>query len=321
MLALLLGSVLAYQQCNNVTSCLLQVNGTRPLIKLVGTLPLGGVGYAFTTTDCMRGLIALDEPCQCQNSTLWATSGSNSYYCYSSGNWALRDYAYSTMHFCKNQNGINTFSLLNSSTHTQCACFDPVSGNLGTATIKEPVCKEGYSQHKPCPSTDGTGDNAAVLGKYTGATLKAILDLSPWYYNPMDAFPKCACGSEDCTASPALGYYGADDRPYCQADINHCSEYKICPKGVFTPKDKFAQQKCECGFDSCYAGTKCESKVIDGLKEFVCTLGGQSSNLGLMVKRMAGSATMGFVFAIVAFVFLIFIMLFSTLTCCKVNKK
>jgi len=320
MLALLLGSVLAYQQCNNVTSCFLQVNGSRPLIKLVGTLPLGGFGYAFTTTDCMRGLIALDENCECQNSTLSA-SGSTGYYCYSSGNWAQKDARSYGEHFCKNQNGINTFSLLNSSSHTQCKCFDPISGRTATASITEPVCKEGDSQHKPCPSTDGTGDNALVLAKLTGATLKAVLDLSPWYYNPADAFPRCSCGTTDCRASPAIGTSGGEDRPYCQAEINHCSKYKICPKGVFTPKDKFAQQNCECGESSCYAGTKCESKVIDGLKQFVCTLEGRSSNFGFLVKTMAGSAGLGFVFALVAFVFMICLIIFSTLTFCKVNKK
>jgi len=319
MLALLLGSVLAYNSCDNVTSCFLQVNGTRPLIKLVGTLPLGGVGYAFTTADCMRGLIALDEMCECQNTTMWASAG-NPQYCYSSGNWAQNQKTHSS-HFCKNQNGVNTFSLLNSTLYTSCECFDPVTGSSATATIKEPVCKEGTKNYKPCTSTDGTGDNAAILAKYTGNTMKAIMDLSPWYYDPTSAFPKCACGTNNCRAMPEMSFRGAEDEQYCQADINKCSRFKTCPKGVFEPKDKFAQQECQCGFRKCYAGTKCESKVIDGIKTFACTLDGKSSNLGLLIKQMSGSASTTFIFGVVAFVLMLGIIIFSILTCCKVNKK
>jgi len=319
MLALLLGSVLAYNSCDNVTSCFLQVNGTRPLIKLVGTLPLGGVGFAFTTTDCMRGLIAIDENCQCQNTTMWGSTGNPSY-CYSSGNWAQSQKT-STRSFCKNQNGVNTFSLLNSTSYTQCECFDPVTGSSDIASIKEPFCKEGQKNYKPCTSTDGTGDNAVILAKYTGDTLKAIMDLNPWYYDPTSAFPKCACGTNDCRASPVIGYQRPEKERYCQADISECSRFKICPKGVFVPKDKFAQQECACGYRQCYTGTKCESKVIDGLKTFACTLDGKSSNLGLLIKQMFGSASMAFVFCVVAFVFMLCIILFSILTCCKVNKK
>jgi len=319
MLALLLGSVLAFQQCDNVTSCFMQVNGSRPLIRLIGTLPLGGVGYAFTTTDCMRGLIGLDEPCQCQNETMHASENDISF-CYSSGHWGLK-FSGSQMHYCKNQNGLNTFSLLNSTSYTQCQCFDPVSGTSEQASIKEPVCKEGRAQYKPCPSTDGTGDNAIVLAKYTGETLKAIMDLNPWYYDPTSPFPKCQCGTESCINRPEIGYYGEEDQPYCQAEINHCSHLKVCPKDVFVPKDTFAPQACSCGTDSCYAGTKCESKVIDGIKKFVCTLRGRSSSLSLMVKGMYGSAGLAFIFSLIAFVLMLCIMVFSTLTCCKVNKK
>jgi len=323
MLALILGLVSAsvpLQQCNNVTSCFLQVNGTRPLIKLIGSLPNGGVGHTFTTADCMLGLIAIDENCQCQNATLYGSSYNPSF-CYSSGDWAKTQDITNYVSFCKNQNGLNTFSLLNSTFYTQCKCFDPASGSEETATIERPVCKKGKSSYKPCASTDGTGDNAAVLAKYTGATLKAIMDLNQWSWSPSKAFPKCACGSEDCRSSPETEMEGAEDNRYCQADISHCSRFKICPKGVFEPKDTFADQECACGFGTCYAGTKCESKVIDGIKEFVCTLEGKSSNLGLQVKQMIGSATLTFVFGLMAFIFLLLIMLFSILACCKVNKK
>jgi len=174
MLALILGLVSAsvpLQQCNNVTSCFLQVNGTRPLIKLIGSLPNGGVGHTFTTADCMLGLIAIDENCQCQNATLYGSSYNPSF-CYSSGDWAKTQDITIYVSFCKNQNGLNTFSLLNSTFYTRCKCFDPASGSEETATIDRPVCKKGKSSYKPCASTDGTGDNAAVLAKYTGATLK-----------------------------------------------------------------------------------------------------------------------------------------------------
>jgi len=319
MLALLLGLVSAYPQCNNVTSCFLQVNGTRPLTKLIGTLPNGGVGHTFTTADCMLGLIGIDEVCECQNTTMWGSSW-NVKFCYSSGDWAKKQSTESGS-FCKNQNGLNTFSLLNSTFYTRCKCFDPVSGSSEWANIEEPVCNEGKSNYKPCTSTDGTGDNAAVLAKITGANLKAIMDLNPYWWDSSKAFPKCACGSDECRSSPDATMYGPEEKPYCQADIGHCSRFKICPKGVFEPKDTFADQECACGFNYCYAGTKCESKVIDGIKEFVCTLDGGSSNLGLQVKQMIGSATMSFVFCIVAFVCLLIIMLFSILACCKVNKK
>jgi len=319
MLALLLGSVLAYPSCDNVTSCLLQVNGSRPLIKLVGTLPLGGVGYSFSTTDCMRGLIAIDETCQCQNTTMWGSTWQPKY-CYSSGNWAQQQSTHSR-HYCKNQNGVNTFSLLNSTSYTQCECFDPLTGSSATASIEEPVCKDGQKQYKPCSSTDGTGDNADVLAKYTGATLKAIMDLNTYHWNPASThFPKCACGTEECRASPALSFQSAEEERYCQADISSCSRFAICPKGVFVPKNKFAQQECACGYSTCYTGTKCESKVIDGIKEFVCTLDGKSSNILLLVKQMFGAASMTFVFGIVAFVFMLCIIVFSVLTCCKVKK-
>jgi len=319
MLALLLGSVLAYPSCDNVTSCFVQVNGSRPLIQLVGTLPLGGVGYALSTTDCMRGLVAIDETCQCQNETMWGAAWAPKY-CYSSGNWAQKQ-STNMRHFCKNQNGVNTFSLLNSTSYTQCECFDPLTGSSATASISQPVCKDGQKYYKPCSSTDGTGDNADVLTKYTGATLKAVMDLNPWHYNPMSThFPKCACGTEECRATPEVGFSPAEEERYCQADISSCSRFAICPKGVFTPNSNFAPQECACGYRTCYTGTKCESKVIDGIKEFVCTLNGRSSNIMLLVKQMFGNCSMTFVFGIVAFVFMLCIMVFSILTCCKVKK-
>jgi len=316
MLALLLlGSVFAWPSCNNVTSCYAQVNGTRGLHKLVGTLANGGVGYSFTTDDCMKGLIGISDTCECQNTTMWG-SQSTPKFCYSSGDWAKQQ-STDDHPYCSNQDGLNTFSLFNSTDYTRCKCFDPVSGNQETATLKEPVCKKGRSKYTPCVSTDGTGDNAAVLAPYTGETLKALFDISG---DPSVAFPRCQCGTDECYNIPS-GPHGSDVRPYCQADISSCSEYKVCPTGVFSPKDTFDQQECACGYhDNCYAGTKCETTEIDGIKRFACTLDGRSSNFELLLKQMFGAAFMVFVFSIMSLICMTCVMLFSILTCFKLCR-
>jgi len=305
MLALLLGLVLGYKLCDEVDSCTLQVNGTRPRSAIISTMPNGGHGHAWTTTDCIRGLIGITEPCQCQNSTLWGNPG----FCYFSGNYSQSSSQQST-HFCKNQNGQNTFSTTNSSAYMGCYCFDPTTGRQQMATFVQPVCKEGNAKHIPC-STDGKNDNAALLKAYTGDDQRVLNMLTlPKSLH----FGICQCGAHYCSAP--------EGRRFCQIDFatGYCSETPACEVGkVFAPKDIF-QTACTCGIFQCGVNEKCEMKVIDGIKNWVCTYNGESSSLSFLLKSFTGAMSLAFVFSLIAFVFVILVILFWILTCLKVNR-
>jgi len=309
MLALLLGIVLAFELCDKVPSCTLQVNGTRPLAAIISTLPNGGAGRTFTTTDCIRGLVGITETCKCKNQTM-SPSGMPGMpgYCYFSGNYSQHASTDSMTHFCSNQNGINTFSHLNSSMYWGCYCYDVITGMKSMATFVAPVCKAGFAEHVPC-STDGKNDNAAVLAKVTPAEVKALVTVG---VPKRDHFRACQCGRHYCSAS--------EDRQYCQSEIEYCTQYPSCEVGkVFNPTDIF-QQYCQCGYFTCGLGEKCETKDIDGVKKYVCTFNGGSSNGIFFIKTTFGAMMLAFIFSIIAFVCLIIIIVFWILTCLKVNR-
>jgi len=325
MLALLLGIVLAYELCDKVPSCTLQANGTRPKASIISTMPNGGAGRTFTTTDCIRGLIGITETCQCKNSTMWFTGSPG--YCYFSGNYSQSSTT-ATTHFCTNQNGINTFSHLNSSSYFGCNCYDVTTGMMTMATFVQPVCKAGLAEHVPC-STDGKNDNAALLAKYTTVETAALVSMG---IPKRDHFRNCQCGQHNiCSAS--------QDRQYCQSEIEYCTEYPSCEVGkVFTPTREGAQGErmsragagslnldifqpnCQCGYFTCGVGEKCETKDIDGVKKYVCTFNGGSSDIIFLIKEASGAMFIAFVFSLIAFVCLIIIIVFWILTCLKVNR-
>jgi len=307
MLALLLGLVLAYELCDQVPSCTLQVNGTLPKAAIIATLPNGGAGHTFTTTDCIRGLIGITEPCQCQNDTMWSSPG----FCYFSGNYSQHSSGDST-HFCKNQNGMNTFSMWNSSASGgwpwNCHCFDPTTGNKNVANFVRPVCKDGQAEHVPC-STDGKNDNAALLAKYTGKEQAALVTMG---IPRRDHFRTCQCGGHTCAIN--------EDRQYCQSEQEYCADVPSCDEGkVFEPTDNF-QKECLCGYHHCAVGDKCQTKVIDGIKKYVCTLNGGSSSAVFLIKRFHGAMGLVTIFSIIAFVCLIGTIVFWILTCLKVKR-
>lgn len=303
MLALLLGLVLAYELCDKVPSCTLQVNGTRPRASIISTMPNGGVGRTFTTTDCIRGLVGITEPCQCQNSTMWRNPG----FCYFSGNYSQISSTDSN-HFCTNQNGINTFSMWNSTAYYSCWCFDATTGTRSMATFMQPVCKAGSAEHVPC-STDGKNDNAALLAKYTGKERAALVSMG---IARSSHFRMCQCGRHYCAAS--------EEREYCQSEIQYCAKYPSCEIGkVFNPTDVF-QTDCQCGYFTCGVGEKCETKDIHGFKKYVCTYNGGSSNVVFLLKTASQGVALAFVFSLIAFVCLILVIVFWILTCMKVNR-
>jgi len=327
MLALLLGIVLAYELCDKVDSCTLQVNGTRPRASIIATLPNGGVGHTFTTTDCIRGLIGITEPCQCQNSTSWSNPG----FCYFSGNYSQTS-STDSRQFCKNQDGINTFSMWNISIPSHgwpwyCHCFDPITGTKNTASFDKPVCKAGQALYMPC-STDGKNDNAALLAKYTGKEAAALNHMG---ISRTSHYRTCQCEHNTCAAN--------ENRHYCQSDIGVCTEDPSCEVDkVFAPTkddaqgqrmsragasnlnlDKF-QEHCQCGYYSCGVGEMCQTEVIDGFKKYVCTYNGGSSSVSLMIKQFHGAMGLAFVFSLIAFVCLIVVIVFWILTCLKVNR-
>jgi len=306
MLALLLGIVLGlhdgYKLCDEVPSCLLQVNGTRPRSSIISTMPNGGHGHTWTKQDCIRGLIGITEPCQCQNTTMWQNPG----FCYFSGNYSQVSSQDST-HFCKNQNGQNTFTTLNSSHYLGCYCFEPTDGTKEMATFIQPVCKEGKAKHIPC-STDGKNDNAALLKAYVGADRAALNMLN---IPKSEHFGRCQCGRDSCRG-PGEGY--------CQYDLEWCSDVPACEVGkVFEPTDLF-QPRCACGYHMCGGKEKCEAEVIDGITKNVCTYQGQSSSLSFLLKSFTGAMGLAFVFELIAFICLMLVILFWILTCLKVNR-
>jgi len=305
MLALLLGIVLAYELCDKVPSCTLQVNGTRPKASIISTLPNGGAGRTFTTTDCIRGLVGITENCQCKNSTLWAIGMPG--YCYFSGNYSQSSTT-AMSHFCANQNGINTFSHLNQTHDFGCYCYDVTTGMRTQATFIQPVCKAGIAEHVPC-STDGKNDNAALLAKFTTVEVAALVTMG---VPKRDHFSNCQCGLHYCSAR--------EGRQYCQSEIDQCTEYPSCEVGkVFTPTDIF-QPNCQCGYFTCGVGEKCETKDIDGVKKYVCSFNGGSSNFIFLIKQASGAMLLAFIFSLIAFVCLIIVIVFWILTCLKVNR-
>jgi hypothetical protein len=305
MLALLLGIVLGYKLCDEVDSCKLQVNGTLPRNSIISTLPNGGHGHAWTTTDCIRGLIGITETCQCQNSTMFFNPG----FCYFSGNYSQHSARTST-HFCKNQNGQNTFSTLNHSAYLGCYCFDPTRGQQQMATFIQPVCKKGSAKYIPC-STDGKNDNEALLKAYTGAD-QAVLNLLS--ISKSQQFGRCQCGSSDCSAT--------EGRPYCQSNLGngYCSAAPACEVGkVFEPTDLF-QKECQCGYFTCGHKEKCESQDTDGVERYVCTYNDASSSNSFLLKQFFGAMGLAFTFSLIAFLCIILVILFWILTCLKVNR-
>lgn len=319
MLALLLGLVLAYETCDNVDSCLAQVNGTRPLHRLIGTMPNGGLGQTFTKTDCLRGLIALSDNCECKNTTIHASSDSPKY-CYFTGDYSKASSNGDNI-YCKEQNGLNVFSLTNDSSYMQCICFDSDGpsqyyGSTEEATILKPICKKGEAKYKPC-STDGTDDNAALLAPITGNLLGDLMNADLIHDGPNDgAFPSCQCGRSSCQLD---SHDIAWSSTYCQIETEICSRYPACEEGkVFKPADLF-NQKCQCGYTECEVDEKCQTEETDGYKKFVCTYkGGVASGID-MVKAIHGAGTLTVVFGSISFSCLGLVVIIWICTCLKVR--
>jgi len=319
MLAFLFSLVTAttYPSCDAVDSCLGQVNGTLPLKKFIPTLANGGVGYAFTTSNCIDGTLALSDTCMCGTEQMWSSGGYPGY-CYHGllGPHSLYKHDHA---FCANQFGLvkNTFSPLNSTSHLQCHCFDPNTGINELAHVGKPMCENGFSYYEDCNLLDGTDANKALLAPYTGAKLDAIKLLFPSSEHPHRQ-PACQCGNyASCRAPTALNPYA---KPYCQYLAEVCTYVKECGAEAWEPTGIFDDNGCACGDVTCLHGEICEFQDKAGKMKHACTWRGQSSETSALIKSSHAASATAFIFALLVFICTIFACIIAIVTYCKARK-
>jgi len=318
MLAFLFSLVVAttYPSCDAVDSCLGQVNGTLPLKRSIPTLANGGIGFTFTTSNCIDGTLAISDTCMCGTEMMWSSGGYPGY-CYHglTGPHSLYKHDY---HFCANQFGLvkNTFSSLNYTGQFRCHCFDPATGIHELAHIGKPMCTNGFSYYEDCNLLDGTDANKALLAPYTGAKLEAIEKLFP--SDHPDKYPACQCGEyAQCRAKTKLNPYA---KPYCQYLAEVCSTVKECGVEAWQPEDLFDDDGCACGDVTCLHGEICEFQDKEGKMKHVCTWNDQSSEISALVQRSHAASGMAFIFALLVFICTIFACIVAIVTFCKAKK-
>jgi len=319
MLAFLFSLVAAttLPSCDAVDSCLGQVNGTKPLTRFIPTLANGGVGYTFTTSNCIDGTLALSDSCMCGTETM-SNSGGYPGYCYHGllGTHSLYKHDYA---FCANQFGLtkNTFFPMNSTSYLQCHCFDSDTGISQLARVGKPLCSLGFSYYEDCNVLDGTDANKALLAPYTGAELEAIKLLFPVPMQ-MERTPSCQCGTyATCSAPTNLQPYA---KPYCQYLVEVCTSVKECGTEAWIPEDVFHDDGCACGDVTCEHMEVCESEIKAGKTTYMCSWNGASSETGVIVKASAEVAGTAFIFSLLVFICTLVACIIAIVTYCKAKK-
>jgi len=319
MLAFLFSLVAAttFPTCDAIDSCLGQVNGTKPLIRFIPTLAKGGVGYAFTTSNCLDGTLALTESCMCGTETM-TNYAHYPGYCYAAtlGTHSLFKHDHA---FCANQFGLvkNEFFPMNATSYLQCHCYDDTYGISQKARVGKPYCSSGFSYYEDCNVLDGTDANKVLLTPYTGAKLAAIKLLFPHPLQP-ERYPACQCGENaECRAPNKLNPHL---KPYCQYLVEVCSRVKECGVDAWQPTGIFDDEGCACGDVTCEHGEICESDTKDGKTTYVCTWNSQSSEIGSIVKSSAAASGTAFVFALLVFICALFACIIALVTYCKARK-
>jgi len=319
MLAFLFSLVAAttLPSCDAVDSCLGQVNGTIPLKRFIPTLANGGVGYTFTTSNCIDGTLALSDSCMCGTETMYSSGGYPGY-CYHGllGTHSLYKHDYA---FCANQFGLvkNTFFPMNSTSYLQCHCFDSDTGISQLARVGKPFCSLGFSYYEDCNVLDGTDDNEAILAPYTGAKWEAIKLMFPNNWQP-ERQPSCQCGDYGTCKAPTN--LDPHLKPYCQYLVERCTRVKECGTEAWTPEDAFHDDGCACGDVTCEHQEVCESETKAGKTTYMCSWGGQSSETGSIVKSGAEAAGTAFIFALLVFICTLVACIIAIVTYCKAKK-
>lgn len=319
MLAFLFSLVAAttYPACDAIDSCLGQVNGTLPLIKFIPTLKNGGIGFSFSTFNCLDGTLALSETCMCGTKKMDAYPSYPGYCYQGSGDNHLYKHDYA---FCANQFGLtkNTFFPMNKTTHLLCHCFDPATGISDTAHIGKPMCSKGFAYYEDCELLDGADDNKAMLAPYTGEMWEAIKLLFPDENDFHNRQPACQCGTYgQCRAPTTINPHNA---PYCQYLVEVCTTVKECGVSSWSPEGIFDDDGCACGDTTCTHAESCNYEEKDGKHMYVCTWNGQSAETGHIIKTSKATSGSAFVFSLLVLLCAIIACIFATVSYCRAKK-
>jgi len=311
-------SITAHNQdpsCDAIDSCLGQVNGTLPLRDFIPTLANGGVGYTFTTSNCIDGTLALSENCLCGTKKMY-NSHHHQGYCYH-GLVGVHSLVKHDHAFCANQFGLlkNTFFPMNATKYLRCHCFDPATGINELAHLGKPLCTNGFAYYEDC-SIDGTDANKALLAPYTGAKLAAMKLLFPYHHQHNDRLPACQCG--EYTACKANTPTYRDNNPYCQYLAEVCTNVKECGVDAWEPTGIYDDDGCACGDKTCEHGEICFFEDKAGKMKHVCLWNGQGA--GMIVKTSLDVSGNAFLFALVVFICALFACIIAVVTYCKAKK-
>jgi len=302
--------------CDAIDSCLGQVNGTLPLIKLIPTLPNGGLGYTFTTSNCIDGTLALSEACMCGTETMPNSQWSKGY-CYH-GLVGVHSLYKFDVAFCANQFGVskNTFFPMNQTQYLVCHCFDSNTGISELAHVGKPICTNGFAYYEDCNLLDGTDANKALLAPYTGAKLEAMKLLFSSPHEANDRLPSCQCGENAACKAPTTR--NRHNKPYCQYLAEVCTSVKECGVDAWQSKGIYDDKGCACGDTTCYHGEVCEFEDKAGKMKHVCTYNGRgSATIVKAAKDVSGTA---FVFSLLVFICALFACIIAIVTFCKAKK-
>jgi hypothetical protein len=302
--------------CDAVDSCLGQVNGTLPLREFIPTLANGGVGFTFTTSNCIDGTLALSESCMCGTKTMY-NSASYQGYCYHGlvgvHNLVKHDHA-----FCANQFGLikNTFFPMNATKYLRCHCFDSATGITELAHLGKPLCTNGFAYYEDCNVLDGTDANTALLAPYTGAKLAAMKLLFPHHSQHNDRLPACQCGEYTACRAPTATY--RHNKPYCQYLAEVCTSVKECGVDAWQPTGIYDDDGCACGDETCEHGEICEFEDKAGKMKHACSWTGQAS--GMIVKTSKDISGTAMVFSLLVFICALCACIIAVVTYCKARK-
>jgi len=318
MLAFLFSLVAAttLPSCDAVDSCLGQVNGTLPLIKLIPTLPNGGLGYTFTTSNCIDGTLALSERCMCGTKAM-PNSPYMKGFCYHGlvGVHSLFKYDHA---FCANQFGLltNTFFPMNRTEYLKCHCFDAATGISELAHVGKPICTNGFAYYEDCNVLDGTDANKALLTPYTGAKLAAMKLLFPSPHQANDRLPACQCGEYAACKAPTTT--NRHNTPYCQYLADVCTSLKECGVEEWEPTSIYDDDGCACGETTCEHGELCEFEDKAGKIKHACTWNGKGSRT--IFKEANERSGPAFIFSLLVFIFALVACIIGIVTYCKAKK-
>jgi len=318
MLAFLFSLVAAttLPSCDAIDSCLGQVNGTLPLIKLIPTLANGGLGYTFTTSNCIDGTLALAESCMCGTETMHNNQWSKGF-CYHGlvGVHSLYKHDHA---FCANQFGLlkNEFFPMNQTEYLKCHCFDAATGISELAHVGKPMCTNGFAYYEDCNVLDGTDANKALLAPYTGAKLEAMKLLFPSPHQANDRLPSCQCGEYASCKAPTTTH--RHNKPYCQYLAEVCTSRKECGVDAWQPTGIYDDDGCACGETTCEHGEVCEFEDKAGKIKHACTWNGRGT--GTIIKGNKDMSGNAFIFSLLVFIFAIFACIIAIVTYCKAKK-